>query len=758
MKNVFFTTLFFCSAFLSFYNFSLAQTDQELLQVAIQFPKMPKESVDLIPFVDISNGITFGSGTPFNDLEYTILDTDYMEGETNGYNTFMPVNPSEEFPGSNKVKLVRGGNNLDLEEAYSGAKGDRIILGIDEIEVPFFSKGRDEIDNDYAVLQNIDFNFGHIQLRGTKNDYRLIYVTLTDGAKTEGWYLFYVKDATIDLIAFIFPCDVLGEAVSGRPPRNPTILCNQNKNLRLDNAAQFKFATPASSTPTLEKAIIQLGTTGKEIIGGITADKDKNTYLFGNTDGDIDGSGISENKIFVAKINTKGERVWTTALETKNGTLIFDAITDNTYLYAAGRTLGNLQGFRSGGRWDGILLKLNLQTGQIVNTNQFGNAGLDGYGNIVLDGEGNLYVSGQGSPTGVQGTDDSYLVAKHSTETLDNIWRVIEPPSANTVFVSEAWGGLSYLKDPTTGLGKLVVAGWYMTTGGSDSFISLYEDLNENQPTRTHTANIQSNVQQADWVLDNVMDKDGNIYAAGYTTGNLQDTQKGNGDAFIVKFSPSLTNPIYKQVGTEQSDQFRKLDVDKNGNLYAIGYTYGNYDAQNKDNSGFSGDIFIQKFDKDLNPLEKTQLGTKKEERGYMYLQDSILYVGGMTEASFTGQNAGSFDGFAFALKASDLSIYNIENPDESNDDDEITSTNDYFLQNSFQIFPNPTSSDIVLVNKISSKGSYQIYNSIGKVMENTTLKESRNLISLRTYSEGLYFIRVQTEKGITTFKIIKNE
>ncbi len=758
MTNLFYTLLIFCVFSPFFCSYSSAQTTQELLQAAKEFPKMPKESVDLIPFVNISNGITFGSGTPFNDLEYTILDTDYMEGETNGYNTFMPVNPSEQYPGSDKVKLVRGGNNLDLEEAYSGAKGDRIILGISEIEVPFFSKGSDGIDNDYAVIQNIDFNYGHIQLVGKKEDYKLIYATIADGVKTQGHYLFYTKNSTIDLIAFIYACDDLGESVSGRPPRNPTVLCNQDKSLSLENTTQFKFATPVSSIATFEKGIIQLGTTGKEIIGGITADKNRNTYLFGNTDGDIDGRGISENKIFVAKINTKGERIWTTSLETKNGTLIFDAVADDTFLYAVGRTLGNLVGFTNKGRWDGIILKLNLETGQIVDTDQFGNAGLDGYGNVVLDGEGSLYVSGQGSPAGVQGTDDSYLVAKHSTETLNTIWRVIEPPSANPVFVSEAWGGLSYLKGQNAGEGKLIAAGWYMTNGGSDSFVSLYENLNANQPTRTHTATIKSNGQQADWVLDNVIDKDGNIYAAGYTTGNLQGTHKGNGDAFVVKFSPSLTNPVFKQIGTEKSDQFRKLDIDEEGNLYAIGYTYGDYAGQNKDNSGFSGDVFIQKFDKNLNLLEKTQFGTAKEERGYMYLQDSILYVGGMTESSLTGQNKGSFDGYALALRARDLMVYDFNSEQDNEDDDEITSTNDYFLKNNFQLFPNPTTSDLMLVNSISLKGNYQIYTATGKVIQTTVLQENQNYISLKNYQAGLYFIRLQTEKGDVVFKVIKRE
>jgi hypothetical protein len=150
-----------------------AQTRAQLLTAASAFPAMPRETVELFPFV---NGIpTFSSGTPFNDIEYTIFDTDYMEGETHGYDVFMPADPGDAFPGANRVKIVRCVSNLDLDVSYGGSKGDRIILGLDEVAVPFFLRGPDGIDNDYAVIQNFYYNTGHIQLKGQPADYRLEY-------------------------------------------------------------------------------------------------------------------------------------------------------------------------------------------------------------------------------------------------------------------------------------------------------------------------------------------------------------------------------------------------------------------------------------------------------------------------------------------------------------------------------------------------------------------------------------------------------
>ncbi len=134
-----------------------------------------------------------------------------MEGETAGYDYFFPADPSDPFPG-NQVMLVSAVNNLNLAEAYDGPQGDRIMLGTHEIDRPFFLAGEDEVDNEWVVIQHFDYNHGHIQLRGSADDYRLLYATEADGVATEGYYLFYVAGSRPDLVAFIYPCDLRGAA------------------------------------------------------------------------------------------------------------------------------------------------------------------------------------------------------------------------------------------------------------------------------------------------------------------------------------------------------------------------------------------------------------------------------------------------------------------------------------------------------------------------------------------------------------------
>lgn len=626
----------------------------DLKNAARALPSMPQEIGALAQQTGITP--TFASGTPYNDIEYTLFDTDYNEGETNGFDTFMPVDPSQANPGSNTIKLINAVSNVDLEVSYNGQGGDRIILGTAGIVKPFFSKGSDGIDNDYTIISNFDYNNGAIQLKGASSDYGLIRCTLSDGCDTDGYYLFHTATGSADLIAFIFPCDDLSPPISGVEPDNPTALCNSGRSLSLTNTSQFIFAAAIGTSPSLAPAK-QFGTSGNEIVGGVTADSNGNTYVMGASDGSLDGGAYKGNEIFVRKYNADKSLAWTREVTLSDGSLLFDGVTDGTHLYVAGRTLGALSGFTNKGKWDAILLKLKLSDGSVVATNQWGNEGLDGYGNIALDDAGNLYLSGAASPAGSSNTDDAYLVAKHRSSDLGNIWRKIVAPtvSSGQVIVSEAWGGISYIKSATAGAGRVVVGGWLMSTGGANGFIEVWQNVNTASPTKAASTIVSSPNGQADWVLDNAVDSAGNIYAVGYTTGDLDETHKGNGDAFIVKFNSNLGSPTYRQIGTAQSDQFRKLEIDNSGNLYAMGYTYGNYSGNNKDSTRKTGDVFVQKFTSALAISSAYQFGTPWEDRSFIAIRGNMLHLGGMTEGSLGGASLGAFDAYFVRLATSNL-------------------------------------------------------------------------------------------------------
>jgi hypothetical protein len=646
---------FFCG--LIFLGPAQALTETELKVQARQYPAMPRGTADMVPFV--GRLPTFASGSPFSDLQYTIYDTDYMDGENSGYDTFMPVDPADAFPGANRVKYVRCALNTDLDKNYAAAAGDRIILGTAEIAVPFFSRGPDGVDNDYAVIQHFDFTHGHIQLRGVAADYGLVYGTVAEGCATDGWYLFHVATGVADLIAFIFPCNEIEPSISGNPPQNPTPYDEAGTTLSLGNPTQFRFAQPLPTAAVVPGGVAQFGSAGKDIVFGMTVDDEACSYLVGCTDGNFDGGAEAENELFIARLAPDGRRLWVTELAMGEGSIVKAAVTDRDHVYVAGRTLGALPGYTNAGRWDGILLKLRRSDGVIVAMNQWGNAGIDGYGNIILDGAGNLFVSAQGSPAGPAATDDAYLVAKHRTSDLGSVWRMIDSVAATGFKASaEAWGGLTFVPGATAGEGRLIVAGWYMANNGANAFASIYENLTAATPTRVHTTVLATSGTRAEWIIDSCVDAQGRIYFVGYTTGALTgQVALGEGDAFIARYSSTLTNPVFRQFGTARSDQASAIELDADGYFHVLGYTYGNYAGPNADPAARTGDIFIQTFDADLMPVRARQFGTVGEDRGLLKLRGDDLFVGGMTEAAMVGPNAGSFDGFVLALDRQTLQL-----------------------------------------------------------------------------------------------------
>jgi hypothetical protein len=490
-----------------------------LKQLAATFPAMPKDAAGLLPLRGNStSAFTFSSGLPLNDLEYTLFDTDYIDGETNGYDTFMPVDPSLPEPGSNQIKLITATGNVNLDTTYGGQAGDRIILGTAEVAAPFFLRGSDGVDNDYVVITSFNYKVGHIQLRGSAADYGLVRCTAAERCNTDGYYLFHTAGSQPDLVAFIFRCDELPNTAGGDQPQTSKAMCNTSETLSLADTNQFRFATPVSTTVALPGQV-QFGTNGREIVGGIATDAAGNQYIVGASDGSFNGGAAADNRVFAVRINANGTRGWAYELPLSNGSLLFDATTDSEYLYAVGRTLSALPGFTNAGRWDGIILKIRLTDGVLVASHQWGNQGLDGFGNVVLDDAGNLYVSGAGSAANSDGgTDPFHLVAKYRAYDLGNVWRqIVEPayPNGQVIASAEAWGGLSYAPSASPGQGRLVAGGWFMGSGNggisAQAFLEAWTDLHLTTPRRAASTVIVSAGVQADWVLDNAVDSAGNI-------------------------------------------------------------------------------------------------------------------------------------------------------------------------------------------------------------------------------------------------------
>ncbi|MDX2062825.1 MAG: SBBP repeat-containing protein [Bacteroidia bacterium] len=703
---------------------------------------MPREAIELLPFVPPGQRVTASSGAPFNDIEFTVFDTDYMEGETAGYDVFCPVDPSSQSPGSDRIKYIKCVSNLDADARYGLPQGDRVILGLPGMAQPFFLRGPDAQDNDYAVLQNFDFRFGFIQLNGQASDYWLQYATPAQGAATEGWYLFYTGGADLDLIAFIFPCDDIASTIGGNPPDDPSRLCTPTKSLSLTDTNQFRFVNGLPIALPVIEGVSQFGSRGNDIVGGVTTDAEGFVYVFGSSDGNLDGDANPGNEVYVAKYSPEGTQLWLQEFFDTDGTYLFDAVADSEFIYVAGRTRGSIPGFTNAGQWDGLLAKLRLSNGEVVATDQWGNEGIDGWGNIVLDGKGHLYVSGQGSPVGGSGTDPDYGLAKYRTSDLENVWRVVEAPDdPDIVGSAEAWGGISFVAGKTPNDDRLVIAGWFATAArGAQAFIAVYENLNMQEPSRTAYRTVASNGFRADWILDNEVAADGTIIVVGFTSGSLDGPQQGLGDAFIASFSPDLLTATFRQLGTAQADFFRKMGQDDQGNLFVTGYTYGNYAhagyaGANADTTLGSGDVWVHKFAPNLQSLAFRQFGTVAEDRALLHVRNGYVYVAGMTEYPLVGPSLGAFDGFLTVLDPVDLSV---TSPIVT-----VTEIPLSVREKRFRVGPNPARGQVSLYSEVPKPFYYRFVAPDGRIVLAGFAQQSEVQLMLEWLEKGTYLVQV---------------
>lgn len=126
-------------------------------------------------------------------------------------------------------------------------------------------------------------------------------------------------------------------------------------------------------------------------------------------------------------------------------------------------------------------------------------------------------------------------------------------------------------------------------------------------------------------------------------------------------------------------------------------------------------------------------------------------------------------ENFGWILKASDENIGGLgrgfvsrENPVEERRPQLIvtyttaTSLSEFDNNNSFQFYPNPTSG--VIYNKFMNDDikMYSISDVTGKVLKQETSFSNKGRIDLSNLSNGIYFIRIETDNNTFTSKIIK--
>ncbi|WP_172973517.1 Calx-beta domain-containing protein, partial [Limnospira platensis] len=155
-------------------------------------------------------------------------------------------------------------------------------------------------------------------------------------------------------------------------------------------------------------------------------------------------------------------------------------------------------------------------------------------------------------------------------------------------------------------------------------------------------------ISEGDWASALTTGRDGSIYVAGDTRGNLdgQTNSGGRSDAFVTKYQPNGTKAWTRLLGTSENDEALALTTGSDGSIYVAGMTLGDLDGQT--NSG-SYDAFVTKYQPDGTKAWTRLLGTSSwdEARALTTGRDGSIYVAGYTAGDLDGQtNSGGLDAF----------------------------------------------------------------------------------------------------------------
>ena len=292
------------------------------------------------------------------------------------------------------------------------------------------------------------------------------------------------------------------------------------------------------------------------LIVGIVSCKPKEAKgLVGVTYGELGSKKWGNSDLFVVKYNSSGTRQWIRQHGSGSWDEARGVATDSSgNVYVVGGTKGDkMNGVNIGYNMTEIFVIKYNSSGAMAWTKVLGTWRKDFANAVNIDSSGNIYVAG---------ATERDLVAeckKHKDE-------------------CDKFGG----KD--------------------DLFVVKFDSKGKKQWTK------QLGTKRNDRATGVATDSSGNIYVTGYTYWRLDgNTHAGSNDAFVVKYLDNGTKLWTKQFGTPSSDLADGVATDSSGNVYVVGYTYGDLDGNT--NTGAS-DIFVVKYNSSGTKQWTQQLGS----------------------------------------------------------------------------------------------------------------------------------------------------
>lgn len=149
-------------------------------------------------------------------------------------------------------------------------------------------------------------------------------------------------------------------------------------------------------------------------------------------------------------------------------------------------------------------------------------------------------------------------------------------------------------------------------------------------------------------VFDLAVGPDGRAYLGGSTQGELERPTEGFFDGFVHAVGPDGGERWTRQIGSPEMDFVRRVAVATNGDVVAAGLSSGAIAGT----SAGGDDAFVVRFDPSGEEQWRVAIGSAGADAAYALAisDDGTIYVGGSTDGDLAGEPAGGDDLFLVAL------------------------------------------------------------------------------------------------------------
>jgi outer membrane protein assembly factor BamB len=337
--------------------------------------------------------------------------------------------------------------------------------------------------------------------------------------------------------------------------------------------------------------VVQFGTPAWEDVHEVVVDERGHVYVVGETGGALGAEHLGGLDAFVLELDPAGVQVRVLQFGTaETDAALGVAFAADGDLVAVGVAGAALPGAASAGFGDAFAMKLTPSLAEVW-THQFGTMATDMAHGVALAPGGDLVVVGMagamlgdayhGGPDAFVrrlGPDGAPLWTRQlGTGAFDRGFGVAVAPGGR-IHVS----GISF--------GNLVIGG--VGAGEEDVFVVT---LHANGATvwTTMIASPESDVVYTHRHL--AVDAEGDLWVVGQTRGSVipGGSQKGNGDAFVLKLDSEGETVWGRSLATEEFDIGMAVALDGDGFGYVVGATDGS--LSRVDDDALGPDAFVRK-------------------------------------------------------------------------------------------------------------------------------------------------------------------